>query len=164
MRFRPQALAWVVLFGLGFAPAGAGAQLRVDLLYGLDRNVADGAADHDGWMNATVEWVRASGVGLGIGTDHHFEEASPSAIGHLGWAIFMSSSYTPTFGRWRPFLRGGIGAGRAPCSGDTCGSGLYLRASAGVRAHLSERFGVVGEAGVSRVSRPFAGLGLSIRP
>jgi hypothetical protein len=157
-------LALATLVGMAFAPTGADAQLRVDVLYGADRNIDDGTPEHDGWMNATVEWVLTSGIGVGIGTDHQFEEAAPSASGHLGWTLYLSSSYSPSSGRWRPFLRGGIGAGRAPCDGDTCGSGVYLRASGGVRTNPSGRFGLIGEVGVSRVSRPFGGVGLSIRP
>ena len=164
MDLRTHALAVAAFVGLGFAPTGADAQLRVDVLYGVDRNVGDGGGEYDGWMNATVEWVLPSGVGVGIGTDHQFEDASPRPDGHLGWALFLSSSYTSTFGRWSPFLRGGVGAGRAPCSGDTCGAGLYIRGSAGLRTRVSARLRLVGEAGVSRVSRPFAGMGLSIRP
>ena len=171
MRFRiwaaavsvPCALAWVVC-ALAWAPGEVGAQVRLDLLYGAERNVDDGASQHDGWMNATVEWVLQSGVGIGIGTDHQFEEATPSTSGHLGWAIYLSSSYSRRSGRWSPFVRGGVGAGRAPCVGDTCGDGLFLRGSAGARLHLSRAIGLTGEVGLSRVSRPFGGFGLSIRP
>ncbi len=160
--------AWVKVGGLLIAllvdPGEAGAQLRVEVLYGGERNVADGGGEHDGWGSATVEWVLPSGVGIGLGTDHSFEEASPSTANHQGWALFGTSSYTRRSGRWAPFVRVGIGAGRAPCRSDTCGDGLYLRGSAGTRLHLRERLGLVGEVGLTRVGRPFAGVGLSLRP
>ena len=139
------------------------AQIAVDLLYGVDRNVTSTESELDGWLNGTVEWMFPSGLGLGLGADHQFEGAAISPSDHEGWSLYLSASREFPFDVAAPFVRAGVGLGRAPCEGDTCSDGLYLRGSAGVRVPLSERLRVVGEIGVSRVSRPFGGAGLSVR-
>lgn len=142
----------------------ADAQIAVELSYGLERNVESIQPEGDGWMNLTVEWRRPSGFGFGIGTDHQFETAAISASDYQALAIYGFASFERLFGSAAPFARAGAGLGRAPCVGDTCGGGIYLRGSTGVRLRLMEVLWAVGEVGVTRVSRPFGGVGLSIRP
>ena len=144
-------------------PAQSEAQVAVEVSYGLDRNVTSTEAESDGWLNGTVEWMFPSGLGLGIGTDHHFEGGRISPSDHQGWAIYLSASHEFPVGKTAPFVRGGIGLGRAPCEGDTCGDGVHLRSSAGVRIRIAEELRLSAEIGVSRVSRPFGGAGLSVR-
>lgn len=139
-------------------------QVAIELSYGADRGVDSSSPERDGWLNGTVEWMFPFGLGLGIGTDHQFEGASIAFSDHLGWAIYVSSSYEYPLGTVAPFVRGGLGVGRAPCTGDTCGDGAYLRGSAGLRIRVFEKVRLSGELGISRVSGPFAGAGLSFRP
>jgi hypothetical protein len=130
----------LVLLTLVVASAApeAQAQLAVELLYGAERNVESASSEVDGWMNGTVEWVFPSGLGLGLGTDHQFEDASVSPSSHQSWAIYVSSSLELPLGQVAPFVRGGIG-------------------------RLVGEFRLLGEIGVSRVSRPFGGAGVSFR-
>ena len=139
------------------------AQVAVELSYGADRNVGSTQSELDGWLNGTVEWMFPSGLGLGIGSDHQFEHSSIATSDHLGWAIYLSSSFEFPAGALAPFVRGGIGLGRAPCEYDTCGDGAHLRGSAGVRMLIVGDLRVSGEIGISRVSRPFGGAGVSFR-
>ena len=148
---------------LTFSPTESKAQVAVEMSYGADRNVESTESEFDGWLNGTVEWMFPSGLGLGIGTDHQFESASISPSDHLGFAIYLSASQEFRLGLVAPFVRGGIGLGRAPCQGDTCSDGAYLRGSAGLRIRLVGELRVSGEIGISRVSRPFATAGLSLR-
>jgi hypothetical protein len=157
---RPAAVCACLL--LAAPPAQAKGQVVVELSYGADRNIDGGEAEMDGWLNGTVERRFPSGLGVGLGTDHQFEGAGISASGHLGWSIYLSSSFELPGPVVAPFARGGIGLGRAPCEGDTCASGLHLRISGGVRIRLSHRSRLLGEIGVSRVSRPFGGAGLAL--
>lgn len=162
-RRRGARLLTAIVLASALLASEASAQLSVELSYGADRNVDSEQPETDGWVNATVEWLFASGLGIGIGTDHQFEGASVGPNDHLGWAIYASTSYERALGDIAPFVRGGIGAGRAPCQGDTCGDGLHLRGSAGVRIRIAQKLRLSGEVGVSRVSRPFGGAGLSYR-
>lgn len=139
------------------------AQVAVELSYGADRNVESEQPERDGWMNGTIEWMFPSGLGVGIGADHQFEGAGISPGGHLGWAIYVSTSYEVPVRRVAPFVRGGVGLGRAPCQGDTCSGGAHVRGSAGVRIRVVEELRVSGELGFSRVSWPFGGAGVSYR-
>jgi hypothetical protein len=100
---------------------------------------------------------------LGIGTDHQFEGAAITTSDHLAWAIYVSSSYEFPMDVVAPFVRGGVGAGRVPCEGDICSEGVYLRGSAGVRVRIVSQLRLSGEIGISRVSRPFGGVGVSFR-
>ena len=134
------------------------AQVAVEVSYGMDRDVASGQANRDGWMNGTVEWMFPSGLGLGIGADFQFEGTTLN-----GGAAYLSSSFEYPAGIVAPFVRGGIGLGRAPCRGDTCTDGAHLRGSGGFRIRLSEEVRLSGEIGISRVSRPFGGAGISYR-
>lgn len=152
-----------VALAIGISASELQAQLAVELSYGADRNVESEPAETDGWLNGTVEWMFPSGLGIGIGSDHHFEGASIDPSDHLGWALYFSASQEFPLGGAAPFIRGGIGLGRAPCQGDTCSDGLYLRGSGGVRIRLSHALRATGEIGLSRVSRPFGGAGLSLR-
>ena len=147
-----------------FSAADSEAQLTVDLFYGGDRNVESPESEFDGWLNGTVEWVFPSGLGFGIGADFQFEDAGISTSDHLGGALYLSTSYEFSADVVAPFVRGGVGLGRAPCEGDTCGSGVYLRGSAGLRIHIVDALRLSTEVGISRVSRPFFGAGVSIRP
>ncbi|MDA0330273.1 MAG: hypothetical protein O2958_14870 [Gemmatimonadetes bacterium] len=139
------------------------AQIAVEVSYGVDRNVDSSEARRDGWLNGTVEWMLPSGLGIGIGTDHQFSGVAPAPSDFRGWALYASTSFEMPDRKVSPFVRGGIGAGRAPCQGDTCTDGLYLRASTGLRVRVAERLRLSTEIGVSRVSRPFGGVGLSFR-
>ena len=153
-------IAIILMCVLGAAESTA--QVAVEVFYGADRNVETaGHSEHEVWMNGTVEWMFPSGLGLGIGTDLQFEEAAISGL--LGGAVYLSASYEYPAGLVAPFARGGIGLGRAPCEGDTCGDGAHLRGSAGVRIRMVHELRVSGEIGISRVSRPFGGAGLSFR-
>ena len=158
-------MRFLVLIGLFLASSAteSQAQLAAELSYGADRNVESTESELDGWLNGTVGWVFPSGLGIGIGTDHQFEGASVSPSSHQSWAIYVSSSLEFPVGRVAPFVRGGIGAGRAPCEGDTCSGGAYVRGSAGLRVRLVGEFRLMGEIGVSRVSRPFGGAGVAVR-
>lgn len=157
-------LPLVLAAALGCGTAGrADAQRLVEVSYGLDRNVSSPEAQWDGWVNGTIEWLLPSGLGLGVGTDHQFEGASLRPSGHQGWAAYLTASYQLPDRTVSPFLRGGIGVGRAPCEGDTCTDGLYLRTSTGLRLRLTEAVGLSGELGLSRVSRPFGGAGVAFR-
>jgi hypothetical protein len=140
------------------------AQIAVELSYGADRNIETGAPRLDGWLNGTVEWMSPSGLEVGIGTDHQFRGSSINTSDYLGVAIYLSTSFELSADVVTPFVRGGIGLGRAPCESDACGAGAYLRSSAGVRIRIAEELRLSGEIGVSRVSRPFGGAGVSIRP
>lgn len=142
--------------------ADATAQVAFHLLYGVDRNVDSGQGETDGWMSLGAEWTVASGVRVGVGTDHQFENATPSPSDYESLALYLSSSVEITQNDVRPFIRGGIGAGRAPCESDTCSSGIYLRGSTGLRVRLSGALWLTTEVGLSRVSRPFAGIGLRL--
>lgn len=153
----------LLVLGVIFSPTEARAQITAELHYGLDRNVQTTESERDGWLSATVEWTLAPGFGLGIGTDLQFERAPARLSDHQGGAVYLSVSRELRFGAVAPFVRGGLGLGRAPCEGDTCGDGLHLRGSTGLRAWLTDRFGLSGEIGLSRVSRPFGGAGLSVR-
>lgn len=157
----PRVLLPVILATL-FA-ADVHAQVVVDLLYGVARNVESAGSELDGRLSGSVEWIFPSGVGLGLGTDHQFEGAAISPSEHQGFAIYFSTSYQVTAGAFAPFIRGGIGLGRAPCEGDTCSDGADVRGSAGLRVWVVEKLGISGELGVSRVSRPFGGAGISYR-
>ena len=150
-------------FGVTLCPAPSQAQLSVEASYGVDRNVESSESEVDGWLNVTVDWIFPSGLGIGIGTDHQFEGASISSSQHLAWALYVSPSFELPLGAVAPFVRGGVGLGRAPCRSDTCGDGAYLRGSTGIRVRVVEKLRITGEIGVSRVSRPFAGVGLSFR-
>lgn len=153
------------LLALPVAPSAALAQSRmaVEASFGVARNAAGGSAGTDGWLNLTVDRIHRSGLGLGLGTDHHFDSAEIGPSAHEGWAVYLSPSYEVPRRVVAPFVRGGIGVGPAPCWGDTCGDGVYLRGSAGVRIRLVDRWRVSVELGASRVSRPFGGAGLSFR-
>ena len=153
----------VIILMCAFCAAESKAQIAVELSYGADRNVESAESELDSWLNGTVEWMFPSGLGFGIGTDHQFEDSAISASGHLGWAIYLSTSFEFPADVVAPFVRGGIGVGRAPCRGDTCGGGAYLRGSAGVRIRIVGELRVSGEFGISRVSRPFGGAGVSFR-
>ena len=153
----------VILLMGAFYATETKAQMAVELSYGADRNVDSAQPTTDGWLNGTVERMFPSGLGLGIGTDHQFRGAGISTSDHLGWAIYFSSSFEFPVGVVAPFVRGGIGVGRAPCVGDTCGGGAHLRGSAGVRMRIVGELRVSGEIGISRVSRPFGGAGVSFR-
>jgi hypothetical protein len=153
----------VVVLACAFFAAESKAQVAVELSYGADRNVEAEQSERDGWMNGTVEWMFSSGLGVGIGTDHQFEGAGIGPSDHLGWAIYVSTSYEVPVRRVAPFVRGGLGLGRAPCQGDTCSGGAHVRGSAGVRIRVVEEFRVSAEIGFSRVSRPFGGAGVSYR-
>jgi len=153
----------VILLTCAFFAAESKGQVAVELSYGADRNVDSGQPRRDGWVNGTVEWMFPSGLGVGIGTDHQFEGAGINPSDHLGWAIYVSSSYEVPMRRVAPFVRGGVGAGRAPCQGDTCGDGAHVRGSAGLRTRVVDELRVSGELGFSRVSRPFGGAGVSYR-
>lgn len=96
-------------------------------------------------------------------SDHQFENAQPSAGDYLSTAIFAAISRTFGRGPVAPHVRLGLGLGRAPCEGDTCGDGLYLRGAVGVSGHLSGPLHLVAETGLSRVGQPFGGAGLSYR-
>ena len=148
---------------LTFSATESRAQVAVEMSYGVNRNVESDQSELDGWLNGTVEWMFPSGLGLGIGTDHQFETALISPSDHLGWAIYLSGSQEFPLGLVAPFVRGGIGLGRAPCQGDTCSDGVHLRGSGGIRVRLVGELRVSGEIGVSRVSRPFGGAGVSLR-
>ena len=139
------------------------AQVVVDLLYGVARNVESTESELDGRLSASVEWVFPSGLGLGLGTDHQFEGAAISPSEHQGFAIYFSTSYELMAGPIAPFARGGVGLGRAPCEGDTCSDGADVRGSVGLRVRIVEKLGISAEIGVSRVSRPFGGAGISYR-
>jgi hypothetical protein len=155
-------LTAVVLACAFFAIESKG-QVAVELSYGADRNVDSAQPQRDGWMNGTVERMFPSGLGIGIGTDHQFEGAGIDPSDHLGWAIYVSTSYEVPLRSVAPFVRGGVGLGRAPCRGDTCGDGAHLRGSAGVRIRVVGQLRLSGELGFSRVSRPFGGAGVSYR-
>ncbi len=142
--------------------AEARAQVAVNVSYGIDRNVESDTSELDGWLSATVEWMFPSGLGLGIGTDHQLEGATISASEHLGWALYLSSSLQLPAGAMSPFVRAGLGLGRVPCVGDVCRGGAYFRGSAGVSIRLVEALRVIGEIGITRVSRPFGAVGLSL--
>jgi hypothetical protein len=148
---------------VAFSAAESEAQIAVELSYGVDRNVESAESELDGWLNGTVEWMFPSGLGLGIGTDHQFDGSAIRTSDHLGWAIYFSSSFEFPVGVVAPFVRGGIGLGRAPCRGDACGGGSHLRGSAGVRMRIVEEVRLSAEIGISRVSRPFGGAGVSFR-
>ncbi len=152
-----------IMLMCAFFAAESKAQVAVELSYGADRNVDSAQSERDGWMNGTVEWMFPSGLGVGIGTDHQFEGAALSPSQHLGWSLYLSPSFELPLGAVAPFVRGGMGLGRAPCQGDTCGDGAYFRGSTGIRFRVVEKLRIVGEIGVSRVSRPFSGVGVSIR-
>ena len=152
-----------IILMCAFCAAESKAQVAVELSYGADRNVESAQSERDGWLNGTVEWMFPSGLGVGIGTDHQFEGAALSTSDHLGWAIYLSTSYEYPTRIVAPFVRGGVGLGRAPCEGDVCRSGAHLRGSAGVRIRIVEALRVSGELGISRVSRPFGGAGVSFR-
>lgn len=139
-------------------------QRTVDVSYGVDRNVDSGTPQTDAALSAVVEWGAVAGLNLGLGTDHQFEGPSLNPDGHLAWAVYLSVSRRHEAGRLAPFVRGGIGLGRAPCEQDTCGDGLYVRASVGATLHVSGPVHVLGEVGLSRVSRPIAGVGVSVKP
>jgi len=152
-----------VLICTSLGAAECRAQVAVELSYGVDRNVQSVPSELDGWLNGTVEWMHPSGLGVGIGTDHQFEAASINPSDHQGWAIYLSTSFEFSTDAVTPFVRAGIGLGRAPCEGDTCGDGAYLRGSAGVRWRIVREWRLSSEIGISRVSRPFAGAGVSVR-
>jgi hypothetical protein len=154
----------LILLMCAFNAVESEAQVAVEVSYGVDRDVASASSELDAWVNGTVEWMFPSGLGLGIGADHQFEDASLSTSDHLGWALYLSTSFEFPGRVLAPFVRGGIGLGRAPCEGDTCSGGAHFRGSAGVRLRIFERLHVLGELGLSRVSRPFGGVGLSFRP
>ena len=156
-------LMLAVLCVLSF-PTVCRAQLSIEASYGFDRNVASSEAEFDGLLNITLDWISSSGLGFGIGTDHQFESATLSPSEHLGWSLYLSPSFELPLGPVAPFVRGGIGLGRTPCQGDTCTDGAYFRGSTGIRLRLVERMRLVGEIGVSRVSRPFGSVGVSFRP
>lgn len=139
------------------------AQISAELSWGADRNVDSMEPELDGWLNGTVEWMFPSGVGLGIGVDNQFEGASLAPSDYLGLSIYVSSSYELPADPLAPFVRAGFGVGRAPCEGDTCGDGMYLRGSGGLRLRVSEAWRLTGEVAVTRVSRPLGGLGVSVR-
>ncbi len=153
----------LLALGLTFSATESKAQIAVEVSYGVDRNVESAGSEIDGWLNGTVEWMLPSGLGLGIGTDHQFESASISPSDHLGWAIYFSASQEFPLGSVAPFVRGGIGLGRAPCQSDTCTDGAHVRGSAGLRVQLVGELRLSGEIGISRVSRPFGGGGVSVR-
>ena len=144
------------------APPAVQAQVAVELSWGLERNVDSPAAETDGWFNTTVEWRLPSGLGLGIGSDHQFDGATPDPRHHQGFTLHLLMSQTFTMGAIRPFLRGGVGLGRLPCEGDVCRTGLHLRGSGGMRLPLSPTLELTSELGVSRVSRPFGGVGVAL--
>jgi hypothetical protein len=139
------------------------AQVRVDLLYGFERNVESPGAEYDGWLGAIVEWEVRPGLSIGVGSDHQFENARPSAGDYQSTAIFATISRTFGGGAVAPHVRVGLGLGPAPCQGDTCHDGLYLRGAVGVSGHVSGPVSLVAEVGLSRVGRPFGGAGLSYR-
>ncbi|MDH3224684.1 MAG: hypothetical protein OEO23_13280 [Gemmatimonadota bacterium] len=151
-------LTLAVLLGLDAAPASG--QVAFHVLYGVERNVDSGGAENDGWMTLGAEWALTPGVRIGVGTDHQFETATPSRSDYESLALFLSSSVEFSQRNVRPYVRGGVGLGRAPCEGDTCSSGTYLRASTGLRLRLSRAFWLTTEVGLSRVGQPFAGIGL----
>ncbi len=153
----------VLLLHATSSAAAAQSHFAVEASWGAARNVASATAETDGWLNLTVDWIHPSGVGLGLGTDHYFEDTAISGAGHEGWSVYVSPSYELARRVVSPFVRGGIGAGPAPCKGDTCGDGVHLRGSAGVRIRFAGSLRVSVEVGISRVSRPFGGAGLSFR-
>ena len=155
--------AIAIMLMCAFCAAESKAQVAVELSYGADRNVDSAQSELDGWMNGTVEWMFPSGLGVGIGTDHQFRGSSLSTSDYLGLAIYLSTSYEYPTRMVAPFVRGGVGVGRAPCEGDVCRTGAHLRGSAGVRIRIVEELRVSGELGISRVSRPFGGAGVSYR-
>lgn len=140
------------------------AQARVDLLYGIERNVESPEAEYDGRLSAIVEWDVHPGLGIGVGSDHQFENARPSAGDYQSTAVFAVVSHTFGRGAVAPHVRLGLGLGRAPCEGDTCGDGLYLRGAVGMSGHLGGPLYLATEIGLSRVGQPFGGAGLSYRP
>lgn len=152
----------VVAFSTGAHPAACGAQISIEASYGVSRDVAS-SPELDGRLNITVDWISPSGLGLGIGTDHQFEDASFSPSEHLSWSLYLTPSYQLPLGAVAPFVRGGIGVGPAPCQSDTCSDGAYLRGSTGIRLRVVDKLRLVAEIGVSRVSRPFATAGASLR-
>lgn len=151
----------LVLAGCGLS-ANAASQCVVDVAYGAVRAVESSPAEVDGWVSASLQWTVKDAWSLGLGADHQFEAASPSPSQHQSSAVYLFSAWTLPRRRASPFVKLGLGWGPAPCRGDTCDEGLYLRVSGGVRAHLQGRLGTIGEAGWSRVGRPFAGVGLSV--
>ena len=153
----------VIMLMCAFCAAVAEAQVAVELSYGGERNVESTEPEFDGWLNGTVEWMSPSGLGFGFGIDSQFEHAKPSVSDHQAFAIYFSTSFEFPAELVAPFARGGIGLGRAPCEGDTCAGGLYVRGSAGVRIRIAEALRLSGEIGVTRVSRPFSGIGVSLR-
>ena len=155
-RYRGWALAAVLLV---LAVETLSGQVAIDLVLGADRNVDSPGAETDGWVQLTAEWVSPSGFGVGLGLDQYFDTVTPSPSELEAAALYLSASYRLLDRRLSPFVRGGVGAGRAPCEGDTCGDGLHVRGSLGLRLHLSPAFSLVGETGLSRVSRPFGGIG-----
>ena len=140
-----------IMLMCAFCAAESKAQVAVELSYGADRNVDSPQSELDGWMNGTVEWMFPSGLGVGIGTDHQFEGAAITTSDHLGWAIYLSTSYEYPTRMVAPFVRGGVGLGRAPCRGDTCGDGAHFRGSAGVRIRIVDELRVSGAAPAYRI-------------
>ena len=163
MFVRCRALWRLAALGVIAFPTVSRAQFSIQASYGFDRNVASSEAELDGLLSITLDWISSSGLGFGIGTDHQFEGAMLSPNQHLGWSLYLTPSFELPRAAVAPFIRGGIGLGRAPCLGDTCTDGAYFRGSTGIRFRVVERLRFVGEIGMSRVSRPFGGVGLLLR-
>lgn len=151
-----------LVFAVTSSPVAA--QMRIDVMYGFERNVESSEPEYDGWLGATVEWEVGRGLSLGLGSDHQFESARPSASQHESTAVFVTVRRTFAVGAVAPYVRLGVGVGRAPCEGDTCSDGAYLRGAAGLGSDFDGPLQLIAEVGMSRVGRPLVGAGLSYRP
>lgn len=159
--FLPRGLP-VLAFLLVASTSGVSAQTRLSILYGADRNVESVDPEFDGWLSTALTWSVGRGLTIGLGADHRFEGASPRPSDHQASAVYVLSRLEVSQGPVAPWVGLGVGLGPAPCESDTCGDGLYLRGSAGARVELPGRTAVVAEVGLSRVGRPFAGVGLEV--
>ena len=145
------------------ASAGpAAAQFSLEATYGVDRNIESRPSERDGFVSVSAHWSLRPGLSVGIGSDLQFEDAAVTTSDLQAGSVYASSTLEAAGARLAPFVRAGIGVGRAPCEGDTCSDGLYLRASTGLRVRLVEPVRLVAELGASRVSRPFAAIGASV--
>lgn len=154
--------AFCLAASVSFGPGPLSGQVHVDVAYGVDRNVASAAAEADGWLSVVAELRVGEGVGLGLGFDQQFDGPRPGLSEYESGALYLFSSYHLSGSGPSPFVRAGIGLGPAPCVSDTCGAGLHVRGSIGLRVPISGRLGLLGEVGMSRVSRPFGGVGVSL--